>query len=149
MTYLMVALTLLLTTALAEAGNPAPPSPSPASGQPAYVILPWGLGVTGAARDVWVAPRTVIVDTVVQVPAPPGQAAMAASETQDEAPSGEPAPSVEAAPQYGLWRQTAVVPGYWVRETSTGVFYPRRWTLEQTATGYYQWRLLPAEFRGR
>jgi hypothetical protein len=150
MKYLMVVLTLLLAVVHAEAGNPAPPSPSPASGLPAHVTLPWGLGVTGAARNVWVAPRTVVVDTHLQVPAAPGQAAMATSETEGrDEPRDEAAPRAETAPQYAVWRQTAIVPGYWVREVSTGFFYPQRWTLEQTHTGYYQWRLLPAEFRPR
>ena len=37
-----------------------------------------------------------------------------------------------------MWRQTLVVPGYWVRQTTAGNYYPERWTLEQTAPSMYQ-----------
>ena len=38
------------------------------------------------------------------------------------------------------------IPGYYVAETTTGYWYPERWTLQQQ-NGVYQWVKLPAEFR--
>jgi hypothetical protein len=48
-----------------------------------------------------------------------------------------------------VWRQSVVVPGYWVRQTTAGDQYPQRWMLEQLSPGNYRWRLLPAEMRPR
>ena len=46
------------------------------------------------------------------------------------------------------WREHVVtVPGYVVTRTTLGYDYPERWA--QTSAGFYQWRLLPAEFRRR
>ena len=39
------------------------------------------------------------------------------------------------------------IPGYYVAETTTGYWYPERWTLQQLNVGVYQWVKLPAEFR--
>jgi len=39
------------------------------------------------------------------------------------------------------------IPGYYVAETTTGYWYPARWTLWQLNLGVYQWVALPAEFR--
>ncbi len=51
----------------------------------------------------------------------------------------------------GLPRQTqqqvVQVPSYYIAETTTGYYYPERWTIEQLNIGVYQWRRLPAEFR--
>ena len=88
----------------------------------------------------WIAPQTVVVDTILPVPVePPARTLRRTVQI----------PASESAPQYAVWRQTAVVPGYWVRQTTAGVYYPQRWTLEQTAPGAYRWRLLPAEVRAR
>jgi len=38
------------------------------------------------------------------------------------------------------------IPDYYVAETTTGYWYPERWTLQQQ-NGVYQWVKLPAEFR--
>jgi len=104
--------------------------------------FPWAIGPAipqgQLLRYVWIAPQTVVVDTILPGPAPEA----AAAGTQES-------PASEDAPQYAVWRQTAVVPGYWVRQTTAGVYYPQRWTLEQTAPGAYRWRLLPAEVRAR
>jgi hypothetical protein len=44
-------------------------------------------------------------------------------------------------------QQTVEIPGYYVAETTTGYYYPERWTLQQMNVGVYQWVKLPAEFR--
>jgi hypothetical protein len=108
---------------------------------PAFPGLRWALGAaipTGQLlRTVWVPPQTVVIDTVVPVPADPGESKPGEADTTGAA----------APPQYGVLRQTLVVPGYWVRQTTAGAYYPERWTLEQVAPGTYRWRLLPAEVR--
>lgn len=43
--------------------------------------------------------------------------------------------------------QVVEIPGYYVTETTTGYYYPERWTLQQLNVGVYQWVQLPAEFR--
>jgi len=158
---LIVLLALVLAPAAAGAQSttpPAPPSPSttppfptspplpPSPTVPAHPSFPWALGPAipqgQLLRYVWIAPQTVVVDTILPVPAEPP--------AQDGTSNGaEQIPASESAPQYAVWRQTAVVPGYWVRQTTAGVYYPQRWTLEQTAPGAYRWRLLPPEVRAR
>ncbi len=44
-------------------------------------------------------------------------------------------------------QETVEIPGYFVTETTTGYFYPERWTLQQMNVGVYQWVKLPPEFR--
>lgn len=44
-------------------------------------------------------------------------------------------------------RQVQTIPAYYVTETTTGYWYPERWTLRQLNVGVYQWAKLPAEFR--
>ena len=131
---LLVVLLLLLLPGVAGA---QPISPT----TPAHPALPWATGPaipTGQLlRDVWVPPQTVVIDTAVPVPADPDAAQPASTDTTGAA----------TPPQYGVLRQTLVVPGYWVRQTTAGTYYPARWTLEQVAPGTYQWRLLPAEVR--
>ena len=73
-------------------------------------------------RQLWVAPQ--VVTLMVYVPVPAG------------------------VPEQ--WKtQYAEIPGYYVTETTTGLYYPGRWTIDQLNVGVYQWRLLPAEFRIR
>ena len=136
-------LVILLAPAVAAAQSA--PTPTAAS----HPGLPWGIGIMTPIgqllRYVWVAPQTVVVDTLVSVPTE-------ASETQAAVVTAQQAatePAAEMPPQYAVWRQTAVVPGYWVRQTTAGDYYPQRWTLEQTGPGMYRWRLLPAEVRSR
>ena len=138
-----IVLAVLLAPAVAAAQSA--PTPTAAS----HPMLPWGTGIMTPVgqllREVWVAPQTVVVDTFIPVPAeaPEAQAAvMSAQQAEIE-------PAAEKAPEYAVWRQTAVVPGYWVRQTTAGDYYPQRWTLEQTGPGMYRWRLLPAEVRSR
>jgi hypothetical protein len=44
-------------------------------------------------------------------------------------------------------KQVQEIPGYYITETTTGYWYPERWTLQQLNVGVYQWVKLPAEFR--
>ena len=44
-------------------------------------------------------------------------------------------------------KQVQEIPGYLIAETTTGFYYPERWTLQQLNVGVYQWVQLPAEFR--
>jgi len=57
-----------------------------------------------------------------------------------------PASTPEGLPRQSQ-RQVVQVPGYAIAETTTGFYYPERWTIEQVGAGVYQWRQLPAEFR--
>ncbi len=43
--------------------------------------------------------------------------------------------------------QMLEIPGYYVAETTTGYWYPERWTLWQVGVGVYQWVKFPVEFR--
>jgi hypothetical protein len=40
----------------------------------------------------------------------------------------------------------AEVPGFYVTETTTGVWLPERWVLDQVNLGIYQWRRAPMQF---
>jgi len=134
----LTVLAILLAPAAVAAQSTSPVSPT----GPAHPSYPWwGYGPstpTGQLlRDVWVPPQPVVVDTIV-----PWPSEATGERATPPAPEGEPA-------QYGVWRQTVVIPGYWLRETTAGTYYPERWTLEQTAPGMYRWRLLPSEVRPR
>jgi hypothetical protein len=110
---------------------------------------------------------------VIQVPAPPAEGvpsetrdgAGAPAPTRDQAgvptqtreQPGVPAPTreqtgapAETRAEAGVPAQTrgqvVEIPGYYITETTTGYWYPERWTLEQV-NGVYQWVKLPAEFR--
>jgi len=138
-------LAVLLAPAVASAQS------APNAFVPSHQMLPWGLRtpiLTGNyIKDFWVAPYTVVLDTIYPVSAEPIEAANAGSEPVKAAANGE-APAA-TAPQYAVWRQSVVVPGYWVRQTTAGDFYPERWMLQQIAHGHYRWRLLPPEMRPR
>ena len=43
--------------------------------------------------------------------------------------------------------QAQTIPGYYVTETTTGFWYPERWTLWQLNVGVFQWARVPGEFR--
>lgn len=56
----------------------------------------------------------------------------------------------EAGLSEGWQTQYAVIPAYYVTETTTGMLhYPARWAIDQLGVGVYQWRRLPAEVRRR
>lgn len=87
-----------------------------------HPTMPWS-GITYPGRVVRyfrVPPRHVVIDVAVPIPA-------------------------------GLPRQTqqqvVEIPGYDIVETTTGFYYPERWTLEQLTIGVYRWQKLPAQFR--
>jgi hypothetical protein len=44
-------------------------------------------------------------------------------------------------------RQVQTIPGYVITETTTGYWYPERWTIQQLNIGGYQWARLAPEFR--
>ena len=44
-------------------------------------------------------------------------------------------------------KQIVEIPGYYITETTTGFWYPERWTLYQANAGVYQWMKYPPEFR--
>jgi len=119
---------VLLTAALvaAQAGNPSNPADFTRNPHPA---MPWApnnpdrfLSETYGTviQYVQVAPVQVVVQ--VPVPLPDGMS----PQTQE---------------------QMVEIPGYYVTETTTGYWYPERWTLQQLNVGVYQWVKLPAEFR--
>jgi hypothetical protein len=56
------------------------------------------------------------------------------------------APTPEGVPSR-MVSQVVEIPGYQIVETTTGFYYPDRWTLDQLNVGVYQWRRLPGEFR--
>lgn len=86
--------------------------------------MPWSGTQSGAygtvLRYVPVAPQRLTLDVAVSTP-----------------------PGVPAETR----RQVVEVPGYYVVETTTGFYYPERWTIERLNAGVYQWRKLPPEFR--
>jgi hypothetical protein len=152
---LLALLTLCPVLASAQSPPPAPVAPPPVSATPpptppnpvapttgTFPGLGWSLGaalpqgqmirqtltVPGQfIRDVWIPPQPVVVDAMVAMPAREGQA-----DTSDKTEE----------PEYGVLRQTYMVPGYYVRETTVGFHYPERWVLDQS----YTWRVAPAEF---
>lgn len=74
--------------------------------------------------------------TVVQyIPVPPQQVSIA---VYVPVPDGVPPRTAQ---------QTVEIPGYYVTETTTGFYYPERWTLQQLNVGVYQWVKLPPDFR--
>ena len=117
---------------------------------PAHPALPWALGpaipqgqlisyhtyLPGRyVRDIWVPAQPVVVQAAVALQAQPTGAAASAPRVGES--GGALTPTV--------LRQTYVVPGYSVRETTVGFHIPERWVLDSS----YTWRLLPAEFRPR
>jgi len=87
-----------------------------------------------------VPPQQVVIQ--VPVPLPAGAPAQAQEPPGVPAQSRGEEPSAPAQTQ----EQTVEIPGYYVAETTTGYWYPERWTLQQQ-NGVYQWVKLPAEFR--
>ena len=141
----IVSLLVLLGAATAEAQSVAP-APSPTT--PAHPALPWGIGIATPVgqllRDVCIPSQQVVVDTHLPVPEAKPNGAMSVTTDAKQAEASER----ETTPQYMVWRQTATVPGYCIRQTTAGDYYPQRWTLEQMPDGAYRWRRLPAEVRG-
>jgi hypothetical protein len=83
-----------------------------------HPMLP-NAGLGYAVRQVWMPPQPVAMQ--VYVPTPEG---------------------VPARYQ----TMFAQVPGFYVTETSTGVWLPERWVLDQVNVGIYEWRVAPMQF---
>ncbi len=134
-----VALSLLLgvaapvaaqTTGTPDAFKNSPPPPS----SPAWVVnphpaMPWAgyMNPNMGAFDYGQVLR--------YLPVPPQPVEL---ELRVPLPDGVPAQTQ---------KQVQEIPGYVVAETTTGFYYPERWTLQQLNVGVYQWVQVPAEFR--
>ena len=106
---------------LAQVGSPTDFSANP------HPAMPWS-GITN--------PTQVDYGQVIRyIQVPPQQVAI---EVYVPTPEGLPRQTQ---------RQVVEVPGYYVAETTTGYYYPERWSIEQLSAGLYQWRKLPPEFR--
>lgn len=119
-----VLLVLLPGAALAQTGNPGNPGDFTNNPHPS---MPW-TGITN--------PNRINYGQVIRYIAIPPQPVEI--EVRVPTPAGLP-------PQ--TQRQVVEIPGYYIAETTTGYYYPERWTLEQLNLGVYQWRQLPPEFR--
>jgi hypothetical protein len=119
----LIALVMLLVPAVgsAQVSNPTDFSSNPHPGMPwSGITNPNSVDYGSVLRYISVAPQSV----VIEVPAP--------------VPDGLPRENVQ---------QLVEIPGYQIVETTTGFYYPERWTLDQLNVGVYQWRRLQAEFR--
>lgn len=105
----------------AQVGNPADVTNNP------HPAMPWS-GITNPNK-----PNYGQVVRYIQVPA-----RQVVIEVLTPTPEGLPRQSQ---------RQVVEVPGYAIAQTTTGFYYPERWTIEQVGVGVYQWRRLPAEFK--
>ena len=119
-----MALALQLTGAepvRAQAGNPANPADSINNPHPA---MPWAssqrVDYGQAIRYIEVPAQYVVIVVPVRLP-------------DGVPPRSEP--------------QVQTIPGYVITETTTGYWYPERWTLQQLNIGGYQWARLAPEFR--
>ena len=111
-------LALLPAVALGQVGSPSDFSNNPHPGMPWSPTMQSAFGTV--VRYIPVAPQRVTLDVAVSTP------------------GGVPAQTQ---------RQVVEIPGYYVTETTTGFYYPERWTIDQLNVGVYQWRKLPPEFR--
>jgi len=137
---------LTVAPAAAQPGNPNNPADFIRNPHPA---MPWApnnpdrfLSETYGTviQYIPVPPQQVVIQ--VPVPLPAGAPAQAQEPPGVLAQSRGEEPSAPAQTQ----EQTVEIPGYYVAETTTGYWYPERWTLQQQ-NGVYQWVKLPAEFR--
>jgi len=137
---------LTVAPAAAQPGNPNNPADFIRNPHPA---MPWApnnpdrfLSETYGTviQYIPVPPQQVVIQ--VPVPLPAGAPAQAQEPPGVPAQSRGEEPSAPAQTQ----EQTVEIPGYYVAETTTGYWYPERWTLQQQ-NGVYQWVKLPAEFR--
>jgi len=121
--------TLVYALVLGALGLLCPEASSGQVGNPTDVInnphptMPW-TGITyprrvnygKVLRYFWVPPRRVAVDV-----------------------------TTSAVPTEGE-RRVVEIPGYYITETTTGLYYPARWTLIQRSVGRYWWQPLPPMF---
>ena len=128
----LVAVLLVLASyapALGQVGGPAgaPTNPGNFSQNP-HPAMPWATNSTG---------RVDYGQVVRYLPVPPQSVSLTVNVP---VPEGVPAKTEQ---------QTVEIPGYYVTETTTGFYYPERWTLQQTGAGVYQWVKLPPDFKRR
>src|SRR3989449_312056 len=124
--------------------TPNPPLNNPHPMQPRDPLWPTPFSY-GGARGPAPAPSAPPPPVGVQVPVPLPESAPAQAQERTGVPAqsrGEE-PTAPAQTQ----EQTVEIPGYYVAETTTGYWYPERWTLQEVTPGVYQWVKLPAEFR--
>ena len=121
---LLGVLGVLLTAVPAAAPPGNPGNPGDFSNNP-HPNMPWSPNT----------PRVDYGQAVQYILVPPQQVSIS---VYVPVPEGVP-------PRTG--QQTVEIPGYYVTETTTGFWYPERWTLQQLNVGVYQWVQLPAEFR--
>ncbi len=118
---------VLLTAAPAGAPPPNPANPGDFTNNP-HPAMPW-------------APNNPNIgafdygQVVGYIPVPPQQVQI---QVPVPLPDGVPPQTVS---------QIQEIPGYYITETTTGYWYPERWTLQQLNLGVYQWVQLPPEFR--
>ncbi|MBI2160564.1 MAG: hypothetical protein HYU25_09350 [Candidatus Rokubacteria bacterium] len=125
----LVAVSLVLASSAPALGGPpgAPNNPGNFSQNP-HPAMPWATNSTS---------RVDYGQVVRYIPVPPQPVSLTVNVP---VPDGVP-PKTE--------QQTVQIPGYYVTETTTGFYYPERWTLQQTGAGVYQWVKLPPEFKRR
>jgi hypothetical protein len=118
--------------------------------------MPW-IGITTPQgqliRFIYVPPQPVTLEYVVMgptdAPPPTGEPAPPTGEggpRTEEKPPEQAAPSEGPPPSPRVVHQQVTVPGYYVRETTAGFYYPERWAVEQAAPNVYRWRPVPAQF---
>lgn len=105
-------------------GNPGTPGDFSRNPHPA---MPWAGPYNSGATDYGQVVRYIPVppepvEVVLYVPVPDGVPPRTETQVQE-------------------------IPGYYITETTTGFYYPERWTLQQLNAGVYQWVKLPPEFR--
>ncbi len=117
--------TLAAPAAAQTTGNPATPGDFTNNPHPAMPWAPNNPNINANAygqvvRYIPVPPQPV--EVVLSVPVPDGVPPRTETQVQE-------------------------IPGYYITETTTGFYYPERWTLQQVNAGVYQWVRLPPEFR--
>ena len=113
---------------------------------PPHPTMPW-TGITTPygqlIRYVYMAPQSVTLEYLVAGPAPTEPPAPDGETKPGEPPAEPPTTTPTGTPL--VLRQPITIPGYYVRETTAGYYYPERWTIEQTGVNAYRWRMLPAQ----
>jgi hypothetical protein len=125
LTLAAVALGLLVPSLALAQGNPTNPGDFINNPHP---MMPW-FGVA--------TPNRIVYGTVLRYIEVPARAVVIDLAVVNGGVPGATRPHV------------VEVPGYTIAETTTGFYYPPRWTLIQTNVGVYQWHLAPAAFQYR
>ncbi len=133
----VVLLVSVVAPAWGQVGRPNPFTfpPGPITQPPPNVPHPLNNPHPAESWDPLGSSRPNYGDVVRYIPVPPQQVSIS---LYVPVPDGIP-------PQ--TRQETVEIPGYYVAETTTGYYYPERWTLQQMNVGVYQWVKLPPEFR--